>query len=488
MKILNKEVKMQKNFWNHCIFHPTDAVEDAWGKRILDKMAEDKAIQTVRIYAMLEDIVYLDEDGNLAYDFRVNDVRLDYLVEKGYDILIAYGMLPEIMASDPSERSSVSKNSTRYKGKRLYVSKPKNVEWWEEICYEYTKHIVERYGVETVSKWHLHCFNEPDIGCFFIRNATVEERLEEYFKLYQGFAAGILRVSDKLHFGGPALAGWLEFLDGFLKKVKENNLRLDYIALHNYAGTSVDNATERGFCVQNWLDLHETLYAVLEKNGFADAEIVYDEWGMSAQGFRNIEECPAFIARENEVFSAYYAKLIHEIIRKNYNINMLMICLSGQHEMVTDFSGFRNFFTLNFIKKPIYNAYVLAGKLGNLLLEKESKNENIFVVPTKNDNGDFATLITYSDAKFTDNLPEIEETVEFEQDISDKTVTIWCIDKNTTNPYRMFEKMGVETPDEAQLKLLREEGKMKPVKVQKGTEKITLKLTPNATFLITVQA
>ena len=97
-------------------------------------------------------------------------------------------------------------------------------------------------------------------------------------------------------------------------------------------------------------------------------------------------------------------------------------------------------------------------------------------------------MITYSDAKFTDNLPEIEETVEFEQDISDKTVTIWCIDKEHTNPYRMFEKMGVETPDEAQLKLLREEGKMKPVKVQKGTEKITLKLTPNATFLITVQA
>ena len=31
MKILNKTIKTQKNFWNHCIFHPTDAVEDAWG-------------------------------------------------------------------------------------------------------------------------------------------------------------------------------------------------------------------------------------------------------------------------------------------------------------------------------------------------------------------------------------------------------------------------------------------------------------------------
>ena len=48
----------------------------------------------------------------------------------------------------------------------------------------------------------------------------------------------------------------------------------------------------------------------------------------------------------------------------------------------------------------------------------------------KKDNGDYATLITYSDAKFTDNLPEIEETVEFEQDISDKKKVLeWLIDR-----------------------------------------------------------
>ena len=28
-------------FWNNCLFHPTDAVEDPWGKKILDKMATE---------------------------------------------------------------------------------------------------------------------------------------------------------------------------------------------------------------------------------------------------------------------------------------------------------------------------------------------------------------------------------------------------------------------------------------------------------------
>ena len=67
IKIFNEVVKKQPNFWNGCLFHPTDAIEDPWGRRILDRMAADGAIKTVRIYSMFEDIVYLDENGNLKY-------------------------------------------------------------------------------------------------------------------------------------------------------------------------------------------------------------------------------------------------------------------------------------------------------------------------------------------------------------------------------------------------------------------------------------
>ena len=98
--VKNEIKKQQKNFWNNCLFHPTDAVEDSWGKRILDRMSDDKSIQTVRIYTMFEDIVLMDENGNLTYDFRVNDLRLDYLIEKGFNVLLAYGMMPECIASE----------------------------------------------------------------------------------------------------------------------------------------------------------------------------------------------------------------------------------------------------------------------------------------------------------------------------------------------------------------------------------------------------
>ena len=167
IKIKNEIIKNQKNYWNAAVFHPTDAVEDPWGRRILDRISEDGALKTVRIYSMFEDIVYLDENGKLCYDFRLSDLRLDYLISKGYNLLIAYAGIPDCIAASTANKTSVAKNKTRYKGKMWNTYPPKDYAVWEELCYEYTRHIVERYGIERVSDWRLQCFNEPDIPAFF---------------------------------------------------------------------------------------------------------------------------------------------------------------------------------------------------------------------------------------------------------------------------------------------------------------------------------
>ena len=490
IRITNKVYKTQKNFWNGCVFHPTDAVEDPWGKRILDQMAKDKAINTVRIYTMFEDIVYLDENGELQYDFRVSDLRLDYLVEKGYDLLLAYGGMPDCIARKCAYRISASKNKTRYKGKMWNTSPPKSAEVWEELCYEYTKHIVERYGIERVSKWYCHCFNEVDVSGFFMSelgNEMFETRAEEYYAMYEAFVKGVRRVSDKIPVGGPALASRDDFLEAFLKRVKEGKLPMDFISLHHYGCAPWElNAGKKKFCVDNLLEKHRRKIELINRCGFGDKPILIDEWGAATNGYLNKEECPMLMFREKEEFAAYYARLIHDVVYSDLKIEKMMICLSGQHEMTEDFSGFRNFFTLNFIRKPIYNAYVLAAKLHEQILREEHSAENLFVVPTRNDKGEYSVLLTYSSENFTEDIPVIEETIMFEETIKDKQVTVWCIDKNTTNPYRLFQTFGVETPNEEQIKLLQEEGKLKPVLQEKYSGKLKLSLTSNCTYLITI--
>lgn len=494
IKISNKVKKIQKNFWNNCLFHPTDAIEDPWGRRILDRFAKDKSIQTVRIWAMFEDIVYIDESGEMAYDFRLTDLRLDYLLKKGFNILIAYGMIPECIASNKHSLSNVAKNKTRYKGKMINTSEPTDYKLWEEICYNYTQHLVDRYGTDEVSKLYIQCLNEPDIKEFFIpeyTNEQYEERVGKYSKLYTSFVNGVVRASDKLHIGGPVLSSVEGFLECFLNFIKESGTRLDFIAVHNYARTfhvPLNEGTKK-FDVRNWLEKQSVYQDIIDRCGFSDTEIVVDEWGMSSMGFFNIEECPSFIARDTEVYSSYYVKLIHQIIEKDFKISKMLLCLSGQHEMVTEFSGFRNFFSLSFAPKPIYNAFVLGSRLYEKILSYENENENLYVIPTKNEKGSYAVLLTYSKHEFEEDLPEITEDLVFDEDISSKTVTVYCIDKNTANSYRFYEKMGKpEKLSEEQIKLLREEGNLKPVSqfVACKSDKISLRLTANSTYLVEV--
>ena len=224
----------------------------------------------------------------------------------------------------------------------------------------------------------------------------------------------------------------------------------------------------------------------IQEHGFGDTEVVIDEWGFATGGFLNREECPSLMFRETEKFASYYVKLISEFIKNDFHMSTLMICLSGQHEMVEDFSGFRNFFTLNFIAKPIYNAHIMASRLEDGLLAAETENENLHVIPTKGENGDYAILLTYASEYFDEDLPAITEKLAFSEDVSKREIEIYCIDKTHTNPYALALKKDMLIPNEEQLKSLRDEGILKPLYAGTADE-ITLDLTANATYLVTVK-
>lgn len=490
IRIEQEILRKQPKFWNHALFHPTDAIEDAWGRRILDRMAEDGAIKTLRIYAMLEDIVYEDADGRLCYDFRLHDLRLDYLLEKGYEPLIAYAAIPDCIASAIIP-SGAAKAARRYKGKTFNTAPPRDYALWEEICYTYTRHLVERYGEERVATWYCHCFNEPD-GVFWrndLRWNDYVPKFEEYAKLYDAFARGVRRASAGIHIGGPGLAEQHGFLDLFLAHVREVGAPLDYIALHTYGtGVSLINNGTRPLDTENHFRIALRQYReIICKHGFGDTELIIDEWGASAQGYYNMEECPGLIFREHEVFSAYFTKLISELIAAEYPVSKMMICLSGQHDMVTDFSGYRNFFTLNFIPKPIYNAHLMTSKMGEYLVSAHTDRENVYLIPTKDAGGNYAVMLTYCSKNFLEDIPAVTEELQFAEDIAGKSVTVYCIDKHHTNPYRMWERAGCPEMSEEMIRTLRKEGELTPVARVAGGEPIRLTLTPNATYLIVTE-
>lgn len=487
-----KELYKIKNFWNHIHFHPTDAIEDEWGQRILNQVAEDKVAKTIRMYAMFEDIVTMDQEGRLQYNFELNDERMDYLLSKGFNLLIIYAYVPPCVALNNKEISTVCKNSTRYKGKYILTSPPTSYKIWEEICATYTKHIVERYGEEVVSKWYLECHNEPDLNLFWMQNENdMKVRCQEYCKLYDAFESGILRVSKKLRIGGPSLAKNYEFLKMYLQYVKGENHRLDFITIHTYGTTVAElNAGTKPFAADNSVKDILEVKRIMDDSGFGDVPLVIDEWGASNCGFYNMEECPLLIFREKASFAAYFAKMITHYVELRLPIEMLMICLSGQHEMVTDFSGFRNFFTLNFFQKPIYNAYCLTSKLGNSYVESRgNNNDNLSVLPTVDKDGRVAILFGYASKNFDQELPPLTIDISIPDFKGIHTGNLYRIDETHANAMYVYEQL--ESPKqltEEQIREIRSKAKLAPEQViYSEMEPISITLTNNSTVLLLLE-
>ena len=469
IRIQNEIAKTVPHFWDGIVFHPTDAIEDDWGQRILKQIAKDGAIRTVRLYTMFEDMVTLNETGGMEFDFDLNDQRIDFLLSLGFTPMVNYSFLPPWLCVHTEFTSSVAKNKLRYKGKMVTASYAKDPEIWGEICRVYTEHIAERYGKERVRGWYLQCYNEPDLSSFFMAEAgdsndpeAIEKRLREYLKLYKAFAKAVKGVDPDFLIGN-SIASRLPFMDGLLKDLAETGTPIDFMGIHTY-GTGVNglNSGEKPFDAMSCVQKERNFRALARKHFGRELPIVCDEWGAASSGFFNVEECPKMILREKSAFAAYFGKLITHYADEDVRPERLMICLSGQHEMTTDFSGFRNFFTLHFFKKPIYNAHLLANRLGERMLKRNADPENVTVYPTIDEKGKIAVLLAYASPHFDEALPEKTVEIALEGFAGEYDGTLFSIDADHTDPYALFLRLGLSDPlSDGEKEKLAAEGELK---------------------------
>ncbi len=493
----DKKEKPINNFWNNIHFHPTDAIEDEWGQAILDCVARDGVARTVRMYAMLEDIVTMDASGKLQFDFTENDTRMDYMVSKGFNVFLSYNFLPTCLAEDTNQFQHANKKGTRYKGKMICTSRLKDEGLWEEVCYRYTEHIVQRYGLETVEKWYLQCYNEPDIPVFFMTELghppkNSEARANEYMRLYRGFVRGVKRVSKRLRVGGPATAGQHPFYEKVLEAIKAEGLDFDFFSGHAYGTEPVHlNSGACPFDTKQIIEKMTEYREVLDKH-FPGTEMVIDEWGASTCGFYDREECPKLLFREGSEYAAYFGKLVEGAINRELGISKLMICLSGQHDLPCDFSGCRNFMGLNLIKKPIYNAYVLMSKLGTKRINAKTDVDGLTILASADTSGGYEVMLSYASDYFDKIIPNVRDTVTITGIGGARHVRVWCIDEKHTNPYKYARAMNWGDQFNAeQIAELREIGEMKPITeydmIFDNQASIPVEFTGNALLMIEIE-
>ncbi len=497
------------NFWNHIHFHPTDAAEDRWGREILNRIAEDHVAQYVRLHTMFEDIVTRSSSGNLQYDFTQSDARLDYMNSKGFRLLLCFDFMPPCMSSDMRNQSAL-----RYKNKTYNRSAPTDWNEWKEVCETYTRHLTERYGRATVESWLFHCWNEPDAGYWLDPRGNDQcdaekdsSKVEAYCKLYDYFEYAVSRVDPAIRVGGPSCAGSDHFISTFLKHTSSGKnaatgrvgTRLDFIGVHCYSQGIYSNLPNRSFTSpDNILQRLRTVRSIADRNGHAKTPMILDEFGIAGGGFLGIDRDPRMIFRETEYFSAFYAKLIDEILRSpELNLEKMMICLSGQDHCVKDFDGFRTFFTANGYAKPIYNGYRLAAKLG---LSSELLSHTVTdpdghtgIIPAKDRNGTIRLLCYHFEDDFYRKTPNTLLEISLKDLHGTFRVRHYRIDGETSNAYSKWSRMGnptaptmyqrSEIADAGDLSLFYPEASC----FYDGTAEFTIAMTQNSVTLLEIE-
>jgi len=112
----------------------------------------------VRFHAIFHDETGFydeDKDGKPLYNFSYIDQIYDGLLQDHTRPFIELSFMPKKLAAD-----SNALHAFWYKQN---VAPPKDWNKWEQLVETFTRHLVERYGVDEVAQWYFEVWNEPTL-------------------------------------------------------------------------------------------------------------------------------------------------------------------------------------------------------------------------------------------------------------------------------------------------------------------------------------
>jgi xylan 1,4-beta-xylosidase len=158
-----------------------------------------------------------DAGGAPRYDWRVIDGIFDTYLSSGVRPYVELGFMPQALSAAPATLPYKHSWRPTVSGSSLdggWSHPPRDYQRWSDLCYEFTKHFVTRYGEAEVLRWWFETWNEANLSIYW------KGTPEEFYKLHDFAIAGVRRALPGARVGGPHTAGdGGAFMDGFLEHV-----------------------------------------------------------------------------------------------------------------------------------------------------------------------------------------------------------------------------------------------------------------------------
>ena len=457
-------------FWAGITFHPTEYLSTQWGEELLRLLAESGAARTfIRLYNQPENAIRVAEDGAISYDWSEFDKRARLILSTDAKPLVVFFGMTFQLALYPDAQKK------RSFGAIVSISPPKDYKQWEQLCADFTRHVIDVFGVDEVKQWYFRCWNEPDLADFW-HDADVEE----YNKLYDYFAHGVKKVHSDIRIGGGSFSSTRTYQNPQQLRVFFNHVTkgknyatgktgspIDYISAHIYGGHGGAGGPGWDYpAVDYVLTVQKKYYEILQD--YPELEklpLFLDEWGVSAGGTRGVDAEPITVTRNNEYGAAFFAALVAEQIEMQQitgrRFNNMMFCVSGyERRRSSDFMGLRTLHTRNGFHKPILNAYKMLDKLGDMLVETKiaPASPAIHTVATR-DAGRIAVLVTnYQHDQPLGSEDLISLSLAVRHDWHGLVqVHHWRIDREHSNAYTEYIQSGKpEFPNPLEIQRIRD--------------------------------
>jgi xylan 1,4-beta-xylosidase len=379
--------------------------------------------QYVRFHAIFHDEVGVyDEDkgGQPIYNFSY--------VDQIYDGLLKNGVRPFVEISFMPKKLAVRQDVHAFWYKQI-VAPPKDYAKWDDLIHHFAQHLMDRYGIDELSKWYFEVWNEPNIDFW-----TGDPKQETYFELYDHTARALKGVNPRLRVGGPATAA-ADWVDIFLDHVVKQNVPIDFVSSHGYADDTVENL----FHSHEDIPMDQRVCRAIKKvhdqivaSGRPKLPLMWTEWNVPSFGPLNARD------------TVYVGPALADDIRQ---------CDGGSVEMLSywtfddvfeengvvegPFHGGFGLIGAEGIKKPAYNAFALLHKLGETRLANPAPN----VLVTRRSDGTLAIAAW--------NLVDPDQkgsaqsmTLEFQAAKPNSRPQLSRVDSQHGNTLAAYEKMG----------------------------------------------
>ncbi|TCK74287.1 xylan 1,4-beta-xylosidase [Acidipila rosea] len=313
--------------------------------------------QYVRFHAILDDengVYSEDPQGNPVYNFSYVDQIYDGLLQNGIRPFVEISFMPKLLAK------RLDYHAFWYK---QIVSPPKDYAKWDALMTAFAKHLVDRYGIEEVSKWYFEVWNEPNIDFWTGRPAQ-----QTYFELYDNTARALKAVNPRIRVGGPATAQ-AAWVDAMIAHATQNHVPLDFVSTHVYG----NDVSKDVFGDNRPIAPHQMVCAAVKK--------VHDQIKASAQPNMPLiwSEFNATYMNESAITdSTYMGPWMANTIRECNGMTEMMSywtfsdVFEEQGVIKTPFYGGYGLIAERGIPKPAFNDFALLHRLGTELLPVSS--------------------------------------------------------------------------------------------------------------------